>query len=290
MPSSKSAIKINPRSLSWDYTSAVRKYWFDGSPALTHLLNVYTLLVPDNERYYIRALTPCLEQLDDPQQRTELLQFFRQESLHGIAHQKYWKQLEAQGCRIMPFVKSVDVLLYRVLEPLQPQGLRIAIVAAIEHINAFWGHEFLARDLLAPADASLRELFSWHFAEEIEHKGVAHRALATLHPGYAIRLLGALLAFPLFYGIVAVGTAYLLAGDGELCKRRTWRDLRRLFVEHGFLRASLGHLWRYLKPGFEPWAMDDRALSEQALKTLATRSLRTPAGAPATVVRLAKTS
>jgi uncharacterized protein len=286
MPLRNSAIKINPRSLSWDYTTSVRKYWFDGSPALTHLLNVYTLLVPDNERYYIRALTPCLDLLDDPEQRTELLQFFRQESLHGVAHQKYWKQLEAQGCRIMPFVKGVDLVLYRLLEPLQPQRVRVAIVAAIEHINAFWGHEFLHRDLLAPADTALRELFSWHFAEEIEHKAVAHRALTRLYPGYGTRLVGALLAFPLFYLLVASGTAWLLAGDGELLKRRTWRDLGRLCFEHGFLRASLSHMWRYLKPGFEPWTLDDSKLSVATLSVLQTRTLRTPAAPTVQPVRI----
>ena len=100
MTAHKPPVKLSPRTLTWDFASNTRKYWFGGSPALTHFLNVYTLLVPDNERYYIRALLPCLKVLDDPEHRAELMQFFRQESMHGVAHQKYWKEMEAQGCKV----------------------------------------------------------------------------------------------------------------------------------------------------------------------------------------------
>jgi predicted metal-dependent hydrolase len=271
MSRSTRIVKVNPRVLSWEFAEGARKYWFDGSPALTHFLNTYTLLVPDNERYYIRALTPCVARLADPEQRTELMQFFRQESLHGIAHQKYWTRMEQQGCRVRPFVTAVDVLLYRLLEPLQPARLKVAIVAAIEHINAVWGHVFLSRGLLAPADTTLRELFSWHLAEEIEHKAVAHRALQALYPGYLTRALGALLAFPLFHLIVIAGTVYLLAGDGELFRRRTVRDLARLWWRDGFVGDTLRHLGRYLRPSFEPWELDDLALSARTLERLPAR-------------------
>lgn len=272
MNARKPLVKVSPRRLTWDFSRGVRKYWWGGSPALTHFLNVYTLLVPDNERYYIRALTPCVARLDDPAQRAELMQFFRQESLHGVAHQKYWAELESQGCRVAPFVKAVDWLLYRMLEKLQPAPVKVSIVAAIEHINAYWGHEFIAGDLLREADEPLRQLFDWHFAEEIEHKAVAHRALTALYPGYLTRVAGALLAFPLFHLLMFAGTCYLLAGDGELFRRRTWQDLAGLWLGKGLARASLRHMARYLAPGFEPWDLEDQGLSRATLARFEARA------------------
>ncbi len=276
MSNRKPPVKLSPRTLTWDFATNSRKYWFDGSPAISHFLNVYTLLVPDNERYYIRALVPCLKVLEDPEHRTELMQFFRQESMHGVAHQKYWKEMEAQGCKVQPFVHAVDVLLYKIMEPLQPHRLKMSIVAAIEHVNAVWGHIFLSRNLLEPADPVLRELFSWHFAEEIEHKAVAHRALGAMYPGYFTRALGALVAFPLFYLILLIGTIYLLAGDGELFKRRTMRDLAKLWFKQGFLKDSLYHMLRYFRPGFEPWELDDLTLSMSTIQGLSVSPRKVP--------------
>ena len=162
------------------------------------------------------------------------------------------------------------------MERAQPHRLKMSIVAAIEHVNAVWGNIFLTRDLLAPADPVLRELFSWHFAEEIEHKAVAHRALAAMYPGYFTRVLGGLVAFPLFYLIMLAGTVYLLAGDGELWRRRTVRDLAGLWFRQGFLRDSFHHLLRYLRPDFEPWDVDDLALSTATIDKLSAR-VRKPA-------------
>ncbi len=189
--------------------------------------------------------------------------------------------MEAQGCKVRPFVHAVDVLLYKIMEPLQPHRLKMSIVAAIEHVNAVWGHIFLSRDLLAPADLVLRELFSWHFAEEIEHKAVAHRALAAMYPGYLTRAIGGLVAFPLFYLLLLVGTVYLLAGDGELFKRRTMRDLAQLWFRQGFIKDSLYHMLRYFRPGFEPWDLDDLTLSMTTIQGLSTTSRDTPLPASA---------
>jgi predicted metal-dependent hydrolase len=265
MSAKRKAIPISPRRLSWDFSTTSTRHWFGGSPVLTHLLNVYTLLVPDNEAYYIRTLKPCLERLSDEGQRTDLLQFFRQESLHGLAHKAYWTQLDAQGFRFTGFVALVNLLLYRLFEPIQPHRLRMSIVAAIEHINAFWANIFLGGELLAAAEPRLRELFSWHFAEEIEHKAIAHDALRALYPGYVTRILGGAIAFPTFYLILACGTMYLLAQEGELLRRRTLRDLRAFFGARGVLKASLMHMARYFRPSFEPWELDDMDLAHPVL-------------------------
>lgn len=277
-------VEVQARRLLWAF-AGTRRHWWGGRAARTHLLNAYTLLVPDNEKYYIRTLAACLDRVTDPRLRADVHAFLRQESLHGIAHQKYWQTLAAHGIDGSAFVKAADWLLYRLAEPLQPRRLRVSIVAAIEHLNAAWAHSFLARDLLHDADPELRRLFYWHFAEEIEHKAVAHDVLAALYPGYASRLAGAVIAIPTFYLLMLGGLAHLLWRDGAARGGHWLQDLGRLFFTQGFLADNLCEVWRYLRPGFTPWSRDDYALARAALRDHAPTSPATTASADASPAR-----
>ena len=260
MSDASKAMKVDIRRLKWDFSSEGNRYWFGGSPALTHLLNVYTLLVPDNEAFYIRTINQYMEAIDDETLRSQVMHFCRQESLHGVAHRAYWRCLEERGINIARFVNAVNWVLYRVMEPIEPKGLRLSIVAAIEHVNALLGNIFLKNQLLDSADSELRRLFVWHFSEEIEHKAVAHEVLERFHPGYLPRVLGALIAVPMFYFLLFVGTIYLLGQERELLKWRNIRDLYWLFVTKGVMRESISHLLRYFRRGFQPWEVDDSNL------------------------------
>lgn len=254
---------VTPRRLAVEFPDDVPKYWFNESPFLTHMLNVYTVLVPDNEHYYIRQLRSCLNEIDDASLRSELMRFFRQEGQHGIGHKAFWRNLDQQGIRYQGLVAAVDWFLYRFLEPILPRAVHLSHVACIEHINAYLGQFYLSRGLLKTADERMQLLFEWHFAEEIEHKAVAFDAFQAVSGSYVLRVLGALLVFPLFYLINTTGTFYLLARDGELVKWRTWRDYgRHLFVD-GALTHALRSMGRYLKPGFHPWQTQDYELARR---------------------------
>ena len=266
-PKPAADVAVTPRHAAWEFPSDVPRYWFDGSPALTRTLDVYTLLIPDNERYYIRLLKRCVDRIDDPAQKEELAAFFRQEALHGHAHNAYWENLQQGGIRTERFTRVVDTFLYRIVEPILPQRLHLANIAAIEHVNAYFGHIFLDRQLLRDADPRMRRLFEWHFAEEIEHKAVAFDALDAVCPGYLTRLAGAALTFPLFYAILSAGTAWMLASQGELLRRRTLRDLYGFWIRDGVLRDSLRYIGRYLRPSFHPWDEDDYPLARNFFAT-----------------------
>lgn len=261
-------VEVQARKLAWSF-AGTRKHWFAGSPALTHLLNAYTLLVPDNEKYYIRTLSHCVDKIQSPRLKTTLHAFMRQESLHGIAHQKYWQTLRDHGIAFDGFVNGVNLFLYRLCEPLQPLRLRVSIVAAIEYLNAVWGHIFLSDDLLHDADDELRRLFQWHFAEEIEHKAVAHDVLSEVYPGYWTRIAGAAIAMPMFYLLMLTGLACLYRADKDGRGRGWLGDLRRLLFAQGFAGKNLRHIRRYLRRDFQPWDLDDYALAQKALREAA---------------------
>jgi predicted metal-dependent hydrolase len=140
----------------------------------------------------------------------------------------------------------------------------------VEHINAYLGHEFLSQNILAQADPRIKDLMEWHFAEEIEHRRVAFDLLQALAPNYALRVLGFALTAGLFYSLMCAQAISLLAQDGILWRKETWRQLKsHMGSGHHMLRRTLGHLLDYLQPGFHPSQTGDDALAAQVLARLA---------------------
>jgi hypothetical protein len=195
-----------------------------------------------------------------------VVRFLQQEGQHGAGHHRYWNVMEAQGYHIRGFVHAVDAFLYGFLEPITPLPARLSMVAAVEHVNAFLGHEFLSQDILNDADPDLRVLFEWHFAEEIEHKHVAFDVLQRLWSSYVLRLLGAALVLPMFYLLMTIGMLYLLHQDRQLTARITWREFsQHLFSRDHMARHTLSHIGAYLRPDFHPWQLDDSALARRVI-------------------------
>ena len=261
--------RVTRRKLAWNFPRSIARDWFAGSPALTAMLDTFTLVIPDNEHYYVRTLRRELDNLSDPDLRRNLRAFFQQEMLHGNAHRVYWANLRDEGVDIDRFAGAVGKFLYGVVEPLLPHRFHVANVAAIEHVNAYIAHAFLARDLLAGADPAMRKLFEWHFAEEIEHKSVAFDVLATTHPGYFTRAGSAVFVFLVFHVLLVAGTTYLLLRRRQLFRRITIRDLWHFWGTQGMLGESLRAMGRYLKPSFHPWTVDDYPLADKLLQGMA---------------------
>jgi uncharacterized protein len=244
----------------------IPRHWFHGEAAVTHLLNTYTLLVPDNEGFYIRTLNEALPKLQDLVLRSQVRAFSRQEGQHGVAHRRCWEVLEAQGYRYRGFVRLADRIAFGVVTRVAPLNLRVAMVACVEHLNAAIAHEYLARNLMHGVAPRLRAVFEWHFAEEIEHKAVSFDVLQTFRHAYALRLLGAMLVVPIFYLLTSVGALMLMAQDGSVWRARTWRAwLSHAGPGRDMTRRMFGHIRRYLRPSFRPWTLDDDHLAHVAL-------------------------
>ena len=95
-----------------------------------------------------------------------------------------------------------------------------------------------------------------HFAEEIEHKSVAHDTLMSVENSYFNRVLGGLIAFGAFHILLLFGTVYFL-----FCARKLWsyRNIEGVLflVKSGFI-SFIGHqTLRYFHRDFDPWEMPD---------------------------------
>lgn len=256
--------EINPRRFLGELDENIPQNWYEDNAVLTNMLNTYTVLVPDNERYYMRNLRKSLARIADPELQKRVIKFIQQEAQHGHAHERYWDNLRAHGIRFENFLKLTNFLSYKFLEALFPLKMQLSVIAAVEHINAYLGQVFLEQDLLKNADKRKRALFYWHFAEEIEHKEVAFDAFTAISGNYPLRALGMLLTAPLFYLFSLSGTLYFTAQQGQLFNRRYWwRWFKFQFVQEKVAWRSLALLAKYFKPGFHPAEIDNLELAEQ---------------------------
>ncbi|MDR7068341.1 putative metal-dependent hydrolase [Pseudoxanthomonas japonensis] len=261
---------ITPRRFAAEFPSDVPRHWLPGNEVISSLLNAYTILVPANEAFYIRTLNTCLPRVADEELRRRCQAFIRQEAQHGVAHKRYWGNLDMQGYAFRGLERAIDHGIFRAMDRVAPLWLRASLVSCVEHINAYLGYEFLSQSILAEADPRLRSLMEWHFAEEIEHRAVAFDLLQAISPGYVVRLLGAVTTASLFYLLMTGVTVWLLAQDRVLWRRSTLRQaVYHLGVGHRMARRTLRHLFNYLRPDFHPThlagadALAIRVLAEQ---------------------------
>lgn len=248
---------ITPRRFTTEFPPDVPRHWLPGNEVVSSLLNAYTILVPANEAFYIRTLNASLPRIADPVLRARCQAFIRQEAQHGVAHKRYWRNLDVQGYTYRRLEHAIDRGIFSVMDRWAPLWLRVSLVSCVEHINAFLGYEFLSQSILAEADPRVRDLMEWHFAEEIEHRAVAFDLLNAISPRYPVRALGAVTTATLFYLLMTVLAMALLAQDRALWRKATLRQAVSHFGHgHGMARRTLKHLFDYLRPGFHPAGLD----------------------------------
>ncbi|KRA46247.1 metal-dependent hydrolase [Pseudoxanthomonas sp. Root630] len=257
---------ITPRRFAETLAHDIPKHWLPGNEVVSSLLNAYTVLVPANEAFYIRTLNACLPRITDPALRKRCHAFIRQEAQHGVAHKRYWGNLDAQGYSYRGFERLVDRAIFKTMDRWAPLWLRASLVSCVEHINAYLGYEFLSQAILDGADPRVRSLMEWHFAEEIEHRAVAFDLLQAVSPGYPVRLAGAATTATLFYLLMTGLAVALLVQDGVLWRKDTFRQAAaHLGSTHHMARRTIGHLWNYLRPGFHPSQLGGDGLAADVL-------------------------
>ncbi len=246
--------------------------WLPSSPTIAALLNTYTVLVPANEAFYMRTINACLPRIADPALRATAIAFIHQEAEHGVAHKRYWRNLDRQGYRFRTFERWVDKLTFRLIERIAPLPLRVSMVSCVEYVNAYLAHEFLSQGILEDAHPEVRALMEWHFAEEIEHKRVSFDVMQAVTPSYAVRFAGLAMTLPLFYGLMTFGMMRFLVQDKRLFQWSIWRQfLDHLGAGNHMLVRTLKHVMAYARPSFHPSQLDDAALAEAVIDRYSSR-------------------
>ena len=124
----------------------------------------------------------------------------------------------------------------------------------LEHFTATMGHVVIGEPrTLDTADPVMSALWSWHAAEEYEHKHVAFDVYKLAGAPYAERAGIMLLTTAIFWAKVMEQQVALMRDDGIALDAREWADLAHsLFLEPGAMR-HVGRAWlEWFKPGPAP--------------------------------------
>lgn len=232
------ATGLKARRFTESFT-ALPRHWVGGSVLATHVANGVNLLFPAGERFFVRSVRRYLAQIDDdPELKAAVRGFAQQEGLHAQAHERMFAELEAQGYAIKPFLRVYEAIAYGFLEKVTSDELHLATTAAAEHFTALLAESFLTEDVGTIMPDTMRRLFSWHAAEEIEHRAVAYEVLQRVNPSYGLRLRGLAMASATLAGFWLMATVSLMAqeerpvrsaarGAGEMRERNPFHIFTR---------------------------------------------------------------
>ncbi|WP_426176140.1 metal-dependent hydrolase [Massilia sp. TWR1-2-2] len=256
---------LTVRKLNVDLSKGFGRHWLGGDPYRTQLFNALSMTFPLGEQSFIDSVRAIPEaMLPDPAMRAEIREFIGQEASHRFVHAQYNRVLAAQG---LVFVCGPSI--GRRLQRVSRAGpeIRVAATCAIEHYTAMLADGVLALpSWMEGAEPDMHLLWSWHAAEENEHKAVAIDVYRAIGGRYVPRVLvymqaSFFLAFDIFWQ-----TADNLRRDGQLWKARTWISACRTWLgRDGIFWHLLLPSLRYLAPSFHPWQHDNRQLSERWL-------------------------
>lgn len=260
-----SDITIEPRNRQHDISDSLSRDWLDHHAFKTAWMNAMSITFPLGEKFFIDSVRHFADQVADSKLKDEIRGFCGQEGFHRREHERYNKALCASRDYNLVYLegrleKNI-ALACKWLSPIE----RLAMTAALEHITAIMAEQMLldSSHLLARAEQPMRELWSWHAAEEMEHKSVAFDVYKAVGGSERMRKTALRRASFFLTVDVLIGTVHMLRRDGKLWNLRLWRDgWGFLFAKDGILRLMWPAYKEYFRDNFHPWQQDTRYLLE----------------------------
>lgn len=262
-----SADRVHPRRTSFVFPATTPRYWVNGNPARTHLMNALHLFLPPFERMITQVVRHgALPLVSDPVLLEQARGFIAQESIHGRCHELFLENLRAQGYSIDRYGALLDWVFGDLIQKKLGTRLSLSVVSAFEHYTDLLVPLALRGDFLDGCDPALHELLAWHAAEEIEHNAVAFALLQAIAPGRALRLAGSALALGLLQMTLIAGACLLLWQDRKLAERAALAELADFFVgKYRLVQDAVRLFFDYARADYHPNDTDYSDLARAVL-------------------------
>lgn len=249
--SSKTYWPLFPRNVVFDWQTTPL-HWIPQSPLASHAINHFSFTLVRGEYFFCRMFNKALPFVEDEKLKEHVKVFIRQEVIHAQAHKDSIEQyLQRYGVDIEKQYETVVNLFDHALADkpfgiklpkfLQKQWLvaRVGFVAAAEHYTCALGKFVLEKAHWEEkgCNPEVSDLFTWHCAEEVEHRAVAYDLFQFLNKGnYVMRCFVMLPVVPILTTLMIKGTAGLAATDPLLSKSQ--KSLTRLGFWREWASAS----------------------------------------------------
>jgi predicted metal-dependent hydrolase len=257
-------LAITPRDRRFGRNSATPRLWHGGRVEATAIYNALSTTFPKGEAFFVESVR-AFRNGAPPRLADEIKAFTTQEAIHSREHDAFNKRAAQSGYDLSKLESQVEKRLAVTRD--KPPIVSLAATMALEHFTAILAHELLADPRhLEGAEQETADLWRWHAAEEIEHKGVAFDTwlYATRDwPRWKRWKLKARVMLFITRNFVVdrtAGALELMRQDG-VTGPRAWRLLLNyLWLRPGMFRKIAGAWVKFFLPGFHPWKEDDSEL------------------------------
>jgi predicted metal-dependent hydrolase len=257
-------LSITPRDRRFGRLGATPRLWHGGRVEATAIYNALSTTFPKGEAFFVESVRAFRDGVP-PGLAREIKAFTTQEAIHSREHDAFNKRAADAGYDLSKLEAQVEKRL--AVTRGKPPIVSLAATMALEHFTAILAHQLLADPRhLEGAEKETADLWRWHAAEEIEHKGVAYDTWmhATRHwtrwKRWKVKAKVMLYITRNFVVDRTAGALELMRQDRVTGPRAWARLLWYLWVRPGMFRKIAGAWGRFFLPGFHPWDEDDRDL------------------------------
>lgn len=249
-------VLVQPRVPKLPDYSDLPKYWLGENALITHAMNVFSIFIPDGEKFFIQSVKYYENDVKDPELKALVKAFVQQEAQHYKAHEILNDAIKATGVDVDPILERARKILLR-FEKYLPRKLQLSMTVALEHVTATAAEIILkVPDYQEQMHPKMLDFWAWHAIEEIEHKSVAYDVYKEMGGGYLLRLTGAVVAIGFLIGPVVLSTIKLLRDDGLFLDKQTRKHAVKLLRSRRAGGIALRNIKEYINPRFHPWKHD----------------------------------
>lgn len=285
---SKSSWVMIPRQVKFEWNDSPL-HWIPQDPLASHGVNHFSFTLVRGEYFFCRMFNKALPLIEDEKLREDTKIFIRQEAIHSQAHKgsidaylvRYGVDVEQQYKRVVNLFDHVladKPLGFKLPKSWQRPWLnaRVGLVAAAEHFTSAIGQYVLTRSDwdARGGDPVVSDLFTWHSAEEVEHRTVAYDVYQHISGSYLLRIAVMAVTAPIFTYLMAAGTVQLAQDDPLIPKQQ--KSLWRPAFWKAWHRSDLngympGPVWflttslRFFKPNYHPFYEASTELAQNYL-------------------------
>ena len=165
---------ITPRNRKFDLSSSLAGVWHSNDIFKTVLSNALSIPLPSGEKLFVESIRIFMDKIKDKKLFEDARLFIAQESIHRREHQAYNEALcSAKNYNLrmleMPYASHNT----HAIAHYDPKML-LAITVCMEHATASISENVICNKVwLEGVDETMKDFWSWHALEEIEHRAVA---------------------------------------------------------------------------------------------------------------------
>lgn len=239
------------------------KLWAVNNQLITFSHCIFSVIITEGERFFIRSISAFRDQVRDEGLREEIELFVRQEAMHTRQHIAFNDAIRRFGFNVDRIERHTRRFL-RLVETCLTRRAALAVTVFLEHLTtmlAETGYRF--PEYRTEWHLGARDFWTWHGLEELEHKAVAFDVFEHVGGGYITRVSAACLVL-----LVLAALPLTLVGDwirfARFPTEKAPTKLTDKFREYPTLRRRtlaffVQYLFAYFKPGFHPWKNDSKA-------------------------------